>query len=168
MKTVVQVKSFRSNRFLFCIYFFVPYSSQMYLCGFQFYSNKGWLMKVTHFWLMDMSVNWRRQTLQIELFFSIVHTLFWFLMYQSHKMSLFKGEEKTFNKKIAGKLHWHIYMDAKIHYKQKQTTCNIESFRDRMSCAHLLVIYYCSFQPHQNWAASNSGNETEHKTTFFT
>lgn len=83
----LQIKSV----FILHLFFFVPYSSQMYLCGFQFYSNKGWLMKVTHFWLMDMSVNWRRQTLQIELLFSIVHTLAWFLMHQSHKMSLFKG-----------------------------------------------------------------------------
>lgn len=95
--------------------------------------NKDRLIKVPHFWLMGMSVNWRRQALQIELRCSIVCTLVWFLMHQSHKMSLFKDEEKTFNYKMAGKLHWHIYMKTKIHYEQKHTTCNIKPFWDRMS-----------------------------------
>lgn len=144
MKTVVQVTSFRSSLFLFRFFLSPPQHVKCICVGFSFLvshsqKKKDWLMKVPHFWLMGTSVNWEDEYF-IELSFSTVRTFVWFLMHQSHKMSLFKGEEKTFNYEIAGKLHWHIDLNTKIHYKQKQTTCNIKPFRHRMSYGHSWVM----------------------------
>lgn len=66
-----------------CLYFafFVPSNVSVWVSVLLCH-NKNWLKKVAHFWLMGMSVNRRRRrALQIEICFSIICTLVWFLMH---------------------------------------------------------------------------------------